>query len=70
MLHRFAQRDAHVFDGVVLVHVEIAACDQIEIERPVPRDLLEHVIEEADAGVMCDFPRPSRFSFSLMRFRS
>ena len=51
MLHRFAQRDSHVFDGVVLVHVQVTACDQIEIERPVPRDLLEHVIEKADAGV-------------------
>ena len=34
---------------MVLVHVEIAARREFEIEAAVPRDLLEHVIEEADA---------------------
>ena len=45
------QADPDIFHRVVLVHVQIAARDQIEIERAVPRDLLEHVIEKADAGI-------------------
>ena len=51
LLYRFAQRDSDVFDGVVLVDIEIAARDEIEIEAAVPRDLLEHVIEEANARI-------------------
>src|SRR5580658_1586685 len=47
--HRFAQRDSHIFHRVMLVHVKIALGDEIEIHGPVARDLLEHVIEEADA---------------------
>ena len=47
--HRFAQRDSHIFHRVVLVHVKIAFGQQIEIHCSVARDLLEHVIEEADA---------------------
>src|SRR6185437_4325134 len=50
LLHGFAERDARVFDGVMLVHVEIAARGEIQIEGAVPRDLLEHVIEKTNAG--------------------
>ncbi len=49
-LDGFAERDAGVLDGVVLVHVEIAADGEIEIEGAVAGDLLEHVIEETNAG--------------------
>ena len=45
-----AERDAHIFDGVVLVHVEIAVALEFEIECAVAREQLQHVIEEADAG--------------------
>ena len=50
LAHRLAERDADVFDGVVLVHVEVAVHLQRQVERAVPRDQLQHVIEEADAG--------------------
>ncbi len=48
--HRFAQGDADVFDGVVLVDVEVALCVDRQIESAVASDEVEHVIEEADAG--------------------
>jgi hypothetical protein len=51
LFHRFTEGDAGVFDGVVLVDVEVATRDEIEVESAVPRDLLEHVVEEANAGV-------------------
>ena len=48
--HGLAEHDADVFDGVVLIHVEIARRLQRQIEAAVPREQLQHVIEEADAG--------------------
>src|SRR5262245_48862560 len=45
---RLAERDADVFDGVVLVHVEISIRVEPEIEATVPGEQLQHVIEEAD----------------------
>ena len=48
--HRLAERDADVLDGVVLIDVEIARRLQRQVEAAVPREQLEHVVEEADAG--------------------
>ena len=48
--HRLAERDAEVLDGVVLIDVEIAGRLQRQVEAAVPREQLQHVIEEADAG--------------------
>ena len=45
-----AEGDAGVFDGVVLVDVEVALDGEGEIEAAVAGKELEHVIEEADAG--------------------
>ena len=49
--HCFAERDSGVFDGVVLVHVQVAASDEFEIERAMAGDLFEHVVEEANARI-------------------
>ena len=49
LFHRFAERDADVLDGVVLIDVEIAARREVEIERAVAGDLFEHVVEETNA---------------------
>src|SRR6266704_1347431 len=48
-LQRFTERDAGVFNGVVLVHVQVAAGDQFKIESTVAGKKLQHVVEEADA---------------------
>ena len=50
--HRFAERDAGVFDGVMLIDVEIAGGLDLEIEAAVPRHQVQHVIEKADAGAV------------------
>jgi hypothetical protein len=47
---RLAERDADVLDRVVLVDVEVARGVQRQVEAAVPREQLEHVVEEADAG--------------------
>src|SRR4029077_17057514 len=44
-----AERDSQIFNGVVLIDVEIAIRVDPEIECPMARDELEHVIEEPDA---------------------
>ncbi len=54
---RFAQRDADVLDGVVLIDVEIAGGVDRQIEGAVPRHEIEHVVEEADAGTVVE-PAP------------
>ena len=45
-----AEDDADVFDGVVLVDVEIAIGFELEVEAAVFGEELQHVVEEADAG--------------------
>ena len=46
----FTQSNAEVFDGVMLIDIEITRGADLEIERAVTRHQLEHVVEEADAG--------------------
>ena len=48
--HRHAQRDADVFDGVVAVDVQVALAFDVQVDQAVARHLVEHVVEEADAG--------------------
>jgi hypothetical protein len=57
-LHGFTERNADIFDSVVLVNVEIAASGELEIQASVARDLFEHVIEETDAGAYFGFAAP------------
>ena len=48
--HRLAQRDADVFHRVVAVDVQVALGVDVEVDQAVAGDLVEHVVEEADAG--------------------
>ena len=59
--HRFAERDAEILDGVVLVHVQIAFGVDLQIHGAVARHQFEHVIEEANAGRDVRAALPSRF---------
>ena len=50
VIEGLAEGNADIFDGVVLVNVEVALAAQLEIEAAVTCEELEHVIEEADAS--------------------
>lgn len=54
-----AQRDAGVFDRVMLIDVEVALRFDCKIERAVTGDKIEHVIEKSDSG------RYARFAASV-----
>jgi hypothetical protein len=45
------KRDPGVLDGVVTVDVQVALGVHHDVEEAVPRDGVEHVIEEADPGL-------------------
>ncbi len=62
-LDGFAERDADVFHGVMLVNVEIAARGELQVESAVTRDLFEHVIEETNAGGDFRFAAPIEIQF-------
>jgi hypothetical protein len=47
---RLADADADILDGVVPVDVQIAFCLDAQVEHAVACDLVQHVVEEADAG--------------------
>src|SRR5439155_20941278 len=49
--HRLAECNAEIFDGVMLIDVEVAGGLDLEIESAMTRDQLQHVIEKADPGV-------------------
>ena len=59
LVEGLAERDADIFDGVVLIDIEIAVALQFEVEAAVASEELEHVIEETDAGRDLVWPRPS-----------
>ena len=48
--HGFAERDAEILHGVMLIDVEIALGLDAQVEAAVAREELQHVIEEPDAG--------------------
>ena len=50
LFERLAERDADVLDGVVIVNMQIAPGAHRHVDERVPGELVEHVIEEADAG--------------------
>ena len=45
-----AEGDADVLDGVVVVDVQVAGGADVEVDQRVAGELVEHVVEEADAG--------------------
>ena len=62
---RAAERDADVLDGVVVVDVQVAGGADLEVEERVAGELVEHVVEEADAGLVVVRGRlPSRSSLT------
>ena len=44
------ESNADVFDGVMLIDVEIAGCFEAQIEPAVAGDKVEHMVEKGDAG--------------------
>ena len=50
LVQRFTQRQAGVFHRVVIVDIQIAFDVDLHAEAAVGGDLIQHVVEEADAG--------------------
>jgi hypothetical protein len=50
LANRLAERDADILGGVVVIDVQIALGLDRDVDARVPRQQVEHVIEEADAG--------------------
>ena len=46
---RLAKRDADVLDGVVIVDVAVAFRADADVDQGVARELVQHMVEEADA---------------------
>ena len=45
-----SERDADILDGVMLVDMQIAFGCDLDIHQRMARQLVEHVVEKADAG--------------------
>jgi hypothetical protein len=52
-VQRLAEHDAGVLDGVVPSRLEVSGDRDVEVEAAVAREQVEHVVEEADAGLAC-----------------
>ncbi len=50
-LQRLAERQTGIFHGVVIVDIQIALHGDVHAETAVGGNLIQHVVEEADAGV-------------------
>src|SRR5205814_22740 len=51
LFDRLTQHDADIFDGVMRIDVKVPLGLDGEIDQAVARQQVEHVIEEADAGL-------------------
>jgi hypothetical protein len=58
LFESLSERDAYVFDRMVIIDVQIAAGADVEIECAVACDLLEHVLEKRDSGIKIRFSSP------------
>jgi hypothetical protein len=59
---RLAERDAGILDGVVVVDVEVALRADGQVDQAVAGELVQHVVEEADAGLAVIAAVPSRLT--------
>ena len=50
LLHRLAERDADILGRVVVIDVQVALGPHRDVDQRVARQLVEHVVEKADAG--------------------
>ena len=50
LAQRLSERDADILDGVMLVDMQIALGRDLDIHQRMARQLIEHVVEKADAG--------------------
>jgi hypothetical protein len=46
----FTESDAHIFNSVMLVDIQVTDGSQLQVKSAVTGDQIEHVIEEGDAG--------------------
>ena len=56
--------DADILDGVMRVDVQVALGGDLEVDRAVAGDLVEHVVEEGTPVSNLPTPVPSRLSFT------
>jgi hypothetical protein len=49
LAEELAKDDTDIFDGVVLVDIEVTGCFEVEVKAAMLGEELEHVVEEADA---------------------
>jgi hypothetical protein len=52
---------------VVAVDVQVAFGLDVQVDQAVAGDLVQHVVEEADAGGSLAWPVPSRLTRTVMR---
>ncbi len=50
LVERLSERDADIFDRVMRVDVQVAVGLDHQVDQAVARHLIEHVVEERDAG--------------------
>src|SRR6202050_4929296 len=55
---RLAERDAHILDRVVIVDMAGALGPNLDIDKGMTRELIEHMIEETNAGCNIGKARP------------
>src|SRR5689334_5609398 len=47
---RLTQSDTHVFHCMVLVHIQVTRCFELQVKSAMTREQLQHVIKKPDAG--------------------
>ena len=50
LVYCLAQRDAHIFNRVMAIDVQVALSQDVQVNQPVAGDLVQHVVKKTDAG--------------------
>ena len=62
-----AERDADVLDGVVIVDVQVALGANVHVDQRMARQLIQHMVEETNAGREFRCARAVEVDFDLDR---
>src|ERR1700733_10454015 len=62
---RLAERDAHILDRVMIVDMAVALSPNFDIDKGMARQLIEHMIEETNAGCNISKARPIEIEANL-----
>src|SRR5262245_4093098 len=65
LLHCLSQTNSDILDRVMLIDLQIALCFDFKIQRPMPREKLQHVIQKSNTRLPLPCPAAVEIQLQL-----